>query len=101
MEDAQGLICAVDTAFMSTGLQRKTPIHYMQEDGPNVLWEMHPSQQTDDGYHRGADIKMLSQFAAEDEVLFPPCTMLGARKRGASKRQAATCARPSFLALAG
>ena len=27
------------------------------------------------GFPGGADIKMLSQFAAEDEVLFPPCTM--------------------------
>ena len=27
------------------------------------------------GFPGGADIKMLSQFAAEDEVLFPPCTL--------------------------
>ena len=28
------------------------------------------------GYHYGANISMLSQFAAEREILFPPCTML-------------------------
>ena len=44
-------------------------------EGSNVLWELQPRAQSDVAFHRGADIKMLSQFAAEDEVLFPPCTM--------------------------
>ena len=44
-------------------------------EGSNVLWELQPRAQSDVAFHRGADIKMLSQFAAEDEVLFPPCTI--------------------------
>ena len=28
---------------------------------------------------RGADISFLSQFAGEDEVLFPPCTLMQVR----------------------
>ena len=62
-------------AFMSTSLLRSTPIAYLG-DGNNVLWELEPQLQSDVAFHRGADISMLSQFAAEDEVLFPPCTML-------------------------
>ena len=69
------MICAVDKAFMSTSLSRDTPIHYMG-DGNNVLWELEPQLQSDVAFHRGADISLLSQFAAEQEVLFPPCTML-------------------------
>ena len=33
-------------------------------------------EETDTGYHCGADVSMLSQFQAEDEILFPPATML-------------------------
>ena len=58
-------------AFMSTSRNRITPIEYMGS-GKNVLWELRPEKQSDAAYHRGADIKMLSQFAMEDEVLFPP-----------------------------
>ena len=75
MPDEQNMICAVDTAFMSTSRQRQTPIDYMGA-GQNVLWELRPQKQSDAAFHRGADIKMLSQFSGEDEVLFPPCTML-------------------------
>ena len=76
LRDDSGLVCATDTAFMSTSLQRSTPIDYMGNNEFNVLWELVPSEQDDTGYHRGADISMLSQFAAEAECLFPPCTML-------------------------
>ena len=55
--------------------RRETPISYLGE-GNNVLWELKPQPQSDVAFHRGADIAMLSQFAAEEEVLFPPCTML-------------------------
>jgi len=64
---------------MSTSKQRETPVHYMG-DGPNVLWELEPGKPSDAAYHRGADISMLSQFAAENEVLFPPGTMLVAKR---------------------
>ena len=41
-----------------------------------MLWSLRPSRETDTGFHYGADISILSQFADEAEVLFPPCTML-------------------------
>ena len=80
--DESGRVCAVDMAFMSTSRNMNTPIDYMVEgEGPdgkpiNVLWALKPKSESDAAYHRGADISRLSQYAWEDEVLFPPCTML-------------------------
>eukprot|EP01052_Picozoa_sp_SAG31_P005326 SAG31_NODE_232_length_19710_cov_17.109581_4_plen_119_part_00 len=49
----------------------------MAGDGkPNVLWEIRSSPPTEDGYHSGADLTLLSQYPAEQEVLFPPLTLL-------------------------
>lgn len=64
-------------AFVSTSRNQTTPIDYMRPgDGtPNVLWCLHPAAEDDVGYHCGADIAPLSQFANEGESLFPPCTM--------------------------
>eukprot|EP00932_Pfiesteria_piscicida_P018621 SRR837773.5471.p3 GENE.SRR837773.5471~~SRR837773.5471.p3 ORF type:complete len:150 (+),score=53.34 SRR837773.5471:351-800(+) len=75
VKDATGMVCATDLALMSTSRNEVTPIHYMGK-GVNVLWRLQPSMQTDAGFHYGADISMLSQFCGEDEVLFPPYTML-------------------------
>ena len=72
--DEQGMVCAVDMGFLSTSRNRSTPIEFMG-GGKNVLWELRPKPQSDAAFHCGADVKMLSQFAEEDEVLFPPCTM--------------------------
>jgi hypothetical protein len=69
------MISAVDNGFMSTSRNERTPISYMQGEF-NVLWELAASDPSDDAYHCGADISMLSQFEHEDEVLFPPNTML-------------------------
>ena len=66
VSDKQGMVCAVDMAFMSTSRNRTTPIDYMCS-GKNVLWELCPREQSDAAYHCGADIKMLSQFAMEHE----------------------------------
>ncbi len=74
--DSYGMIYACDFAFMSTSRQRETPIAYMDGTGPNVLWRLQCRAESDAAYHRGADISMLSQYAGEREVLFPPCTML-------------------------
>ena len=74
--DEKGLVVAVDMAFMSTSLHRQTPIHYMHKRQPNVLWELLPQEESDAGFHCGANISLLSQFAAEGECLFPPYTML-------------------------
>lgn len=76
LPDGQGLVCAVDMAFMSTSRRRQTPIDYMQAGGGNVLWELQPQLESDVGFHYGADISMLSQFGHEQEVLYPPCTLL-------------------------
>lgn len=79
LPDEQGVVCAVDTAFMSCSRARNTPIGYMAEVGPNVLWELQPAPESDAAFHCGADIGLLSQFSSEQEVLFPPCTMLTVR----------------------
>ena len=73
VKDKQGMICAVDTGFMSTSKNRETPIHYMGQNG-NVLWELAPSGESDTAYHRGASVELLSQFPGEEEVLPPELT---------------------------
>ena len=105
LPDEQGMVCAVDMGFMSTSRDRATPIRYMGEGKDNVLWHLRPQPatplepatrprsalphasslarrpQSDVAFHHGADIKLLSQFAAENEVLFPPCAMLRCLER--------------------
>mgnify|MGYP001982951521 CR=1 FL=1 len=76
LPDAQGMVCAVDMAFMSTSRKRDAPIDYMDQKSKNVLWQLQAAPESDSGFHRGADISMLSQYAHEDEVLFPPNTLL-------------------------
>ncbi len=77
LPNSNGLVCVVDTAFMSTSKNRRTPIEYMG-GGSNVLWELQPRSESDVAFHRGADIKMLSQFAHEDEVLH--CTVFPCKR---------------------
>ena len=80
--DSQGMVTAVDMAFMSTSIHRETPIQYLRgAEEQNVLWELKPQVETDAGFHRGASIELLSQFASEGEILFPPCTMLRVQER--------------------
>ena len=75
LKDSLNMVCATDTAFMSTSRNRETPISYMADD-VNVLWELEARPESDSAYHCGADISLLSQFAQEKEVLFPPCCLL-------------------------
>ena len=79
--DEQGLVCATDLAFFSTSRDEAQPLAYMQEGGKNVLWELEAQPENDTGYHVGADVELLSQFAHEKEVLFPPCTLLKVHPR--------------------
>lgn len=65
----------VDMAFMSTSRWKATPVRYMGA-GRNVLWELQPREESDGGFHCGADIALLSQFEKEQEVLSPPCCLL-------------------------
>ncbi|EOD06576.1 hypothetical protein EMIHUDRAFT_453443 [Emiliania huxleyi CCMP1516] len=75
LPDAQGIVCAVDSAFMSTALAPKT--FYMDAKGkPSVLLELRARGQDDAGYHCGAEVAFLSQFEGEQEVILPPLTML-------------------------
>ena len=71
LPDEQGLVCAVDIAFMSASLKRDVPIRYMDPDGPNVLWVLQQGPPSDSGCHHGASIKMLSQFADEEANPWP------------------------------
>ena len=82
--DEQGMLMAVDCGFMSTSRDVSTAVEYMVPGGgtANVLWRLTPSAESDTAYHRGAPVRMLSQFASEEEVLFPPCTMLVVHARG-------------------
>ena len=61
-------------------------------DGANLLWQLKPRAQDDTGFHRGASIDFLSQFGGEDEVLFPPNTLLVVqpRKQGDPKSEVCT-----------
>ena len=82
--DGVGIVCATDTAFMSTSYDEKMALFYMtkaehrsQHHTPlGLLWELHADVEDDTGMHIGADVSMLSQNAHEKEVLFPPLTML-------------------------
>ena len=85
LPDAMGVVCATDAAFMSTSLGEATPVHYMAAaPKPNLLWELRARGEDETGYHCGAEVAMLSQFAAEREVLFPPLTLLRVLPREAA-----------------
>jgi len=60
-------------------MNKETPVHYMR-GAKNVLWELETSAEDERGFHLGADVSLLSQFAKEAEELFPPLTMLSVRK---------------------
>ncbi len=80
LPDEQGMVGAVGGGVISTSKKQHNP-HEDMGKGSNVLWELHTSKEDDAAYHRGAEVSKLSQFAAEDEVLFPPCTLLVVRKQ--------------------
>ena len=83
--DDAGIVCATDLGFMSTSLNSTTPVHYMRAGSPNLLWQIHATKEDNVAYHCGAVISDLSQYAGEDEVLFPPLTMLKVRSRRAEE----------------
>jgi Ca2+-binding EF-hand superfamily protein len=76
VQDEQNMVCAVEGGFMSTSKNKETPIKYMGMGHHNILWKIEAMDESDVAFHRGADVSRLSQFAAEEEVLFPPCTIL-------------------------
>jgi len=76
LRDVNGLHVAVEFGFMSTSTSKEVCISYMNEGGQNVLWELRACDESDEAFHMGADVSMLSQFPKECEVTFPPYTML-------------------------
>jgi len=79
LRDGSGMAVAVDQAFTSCSRSHKVPLNFMAEgdEGKNVLVHLRPdTAETDSAMHCGADIGMLSQFSCEEEVLFPPSTMM-------------------------
>ena len=66
--DAQNKVCAVEGSLISATPNRQTPFDYMGE-GRNVLFEIVQALPTDDGFHAGAALSMVSQFAMEDEII--------------------------------
>ena len=75
LRDAFGTVTATDFGFMSTSLHRAVSEGFLGT-GVCVLWEIECSPETDDGFHSGADVSLLSQYPGEKELLFPPLTML-------------------------
>jgi hypothetical protein len=73
--DVQGMISATDFGFMSTSRKKGVTLGFMSKTQPNVLWEL-ACREEDEAYHNGADIAVISQFPGEEEVLFPPLTMM-------------------------
>lgn len=72
-----------------------------QRGAHNLLWQLRPRPPFNIGawrergttFCRGADISLLSQFSYEDEVLFPPCTMLIVEAEPELEPEAAGCER--------
>jgi len=75
VRDVQGMISATDFGFMSTTRSKPVCVSFMSKTLPNVLWEL-ACREEDEAHHNGADIAIISQFPGEEEVLFPPLTMM-------------------------
>ena len=74
--DDHGMVTATDFAFMSTSTDALVCQQFMDTEQRNVLWEVKCTAETSTGFHSGADVSALSQYAQEQEKLFPPLTML-------------------------
>ena len=85
---------------MSTSLGEATPVHYMKPaPAPNLLWQLCAADEDETGFHCGAEVAMLSQFAGEREVLFPPLAMLRVLPRASAAAAApgAAAANPASM----
>mmetsp|Transcript_3113 Transcript_3113/g.9726 ORF Transcript_3113/g.9726 Transcript_3113/m.9726 type:complete len:306 (+) Transcript_3113:1226-2143(+) len=78
--DAHGLVTVVEPGCMSSSRDESVVSHYKDPNGQDVLWRIHPCAETEDAFHCGADVAVLSQYPKEEEVTFPPYTMLVVQK---------------------
>ena len=69
--DEFGCEGGVEMALMSCSKSKEEALKYVRRSKAKLLFEVHQSTCS-----RGAEISWLSQFPAEDEVLFSPLTML-------------------------
>jgi hypothetical protein len=76
LRDEFGYITATDFAYMSTSLKQDVCTQFMDSNGQNLLWEIQCTGEDAEGYHCGADVSLVSQWPKENEILFPPLTML-------------------------
>ena len=76
LDRANGLHVAVESGFMSTTYDKAVCMTYMDKSGPDLLWELNAVEESDEAFHLGADVSLLSQFPKEREITFPPYTML-------------------------
>jgi hypothetical protein len=91
LPDEQDMVCAVDCGFVSTSTKKHVPMQFMmstvtdsnsdEEIIPNILWKLEAEKESDSAFHSGASVKILSQYAAEEEILFPPCTMMVVKEK--------------------
>jgi len=70
--DKNGFKGAVEPAFMSTSLEKRVALNYLNRGGNlPILLEIDVGQ-----VDRGADVSWLSQYPSEHEMLFPPLSNL-------------------------
>ena len=80
---------------MSSSLDEGVVDHYRDKHGgQDVVWHIRSKPETDDAFHCGADVSLLSQFPKEKEITFPPYTMLVVEKGASGKPDIKDVARP-------
>jgi hypothetical protein len=58
LKDEFGMVTATEFAFMSTTPSKEVCVSYMGE-AQNVLWEIHCSRESSEGFHNGADVSRI------------------------------------------
>lgn len=70
-DDGYGCAGGVEMALMSCSKNKEEALKYVRRSKAKLLFEIHQGATS-----RGAEVAWLSQFPAEDEVLFAPLTAL-------------------------